>query len=372
MGIPSFPGIPKGRAGMALLALGFLFLAALPAAAAGSSASLAVQPGEPIPDMAFEVLLSPEDYSALGLPRGEGSFRLSEVPGELLVLEFFNRYCLTCQRQARYLDSFWEVVRSGDLAGRVRVLGVGVGNRPRDLTSFRREFGAGYPLAPDPTFDRLRELGDPGGTPFTVFLLRRGEGWLLADYHLGLQGDVELMARVRVLLGGRAGLAAAVPEPLRERQRLGSYLSSPEELERARAFLARVSGRSVEVAVRTLADGTRVFEARDPDGTPTGLYGRIGSRAPVCDICHPVHFFFAFDARGAARGFEPIHVTKYGNELWSEADVARTIRALEGRRLADLEFDPDVDAVTSATMSSALIFDEVRRAAPLAAELSRP
>jgi hypothetical protein len=372
MRIASTPGMRKRRAAVALLALGLLVLAALPAAAAGSGAALAVQPGEFVPDLAFDVLLSPEDYAALGLSRGEGPFRLTEVPGELLVLEFFNRYCLTCQRQARYLDSFWEVVRSGDLAGRVRVLGVGVGNRPRDLAAFRREFGAGYPLSPDPTFDRLRELGDPGGTPFTVFLLRRGEGWLLADYHLGLQGDVELMARTRVLLAGRAGVAAAVPEPLRDRQRLRSYLSSDEELARARAFLARVSGRSVEVAVRTLGDGTRVFEARDPDGTPTGLYGRVGSRDPVCDICHAVHFFFAFDARGTARGFEPIHVTKYGNELWSEADVARTVRALEGRRLADLEFDPEVDAVTSATMSSALIFDEVRRAAPLVAELSRP
>lgn len=370
MRLACFCGIPGGRAGGAFLILGILVLAALPAA--GGGASLAVQPGGVVPDMVFDGLLAPEDYAALGLPRGEGRFRLSEVPGELLVLEFFNRYCLTCQRQAGYLDTFWEVVRSGDLAGRVGVLGVGVGNRPRDLASFRREFGAGYPLAADPTFDRLRELGDPGGTPFTAFLLRREAGWLLADHHLGLQGDVELMARVRVLLAGRAGLASAAPDPPRDRRRLQSPLSSAEELERARAFLSRVSGRTVEVAVRTLADGTRVFEARAPDDTPTGLYGRVGSREPVCDICHAVHFFFAFDAQGTARGFEPIHVTKYGNELWSEADVARTVRALEGRRLADLEFDPDVDAVTSATMSSALIFDEMRRAASLAAELSPP
>jgi len=321
--------------------------------------------------MAFDGLLAGNDYAALGLPRTSGAFRLSEVPGELLLLEFFNRYCLTCQRQAPYLKSFYEAVNAGDLAGRVRLLSVGVGNRPKDLENFRREFKVTYALAADPLFDRLLELGDPGGTPFTVFLLRQEGAWILADYHLGLQGDTEIMARTRVLVEGRAGVAHTSLATRDDRRHPPLTLSGKEQEDRARVFLSRIAGVPVTITPRQLGDGTKLFEALDSAGKPTGLFARIGSREPVCDVCHAIHFFFAFDTEGTARGFEPIHVTKYGNELWSPGDSARMERALQGKRLDELRFDPDMDAVTSATMSSALIFDEVRRAAGLLSEVRR-
>jgi len=356
----------------AALAFAFLALVALPVGARAAGSQLNTQLGEPFPDMAFETLLAPGDYQALGLPRTEGTFLLSEVPGDLLLLEFFNRYCLTCQRQAPYLASFHEAALAGDLAGRARVLSVGVGNRAKDLAGFRRDFGASYPIAPDPFFDRLLELGDPGGTPFTAFLLRREGGWVLADFHLGLQGDTELMARSRVLLEGRAGVSRVSPGAAPDRRHPPLGMPPAEQEERARTFLSRLSGAVVTVGSRLLADGSRVFAALGADGAATGLYARIGSRAPVCDVCHAIHFFFAFDAQGKVRGFEPIHVTKYGNELWSPSDAVRMDRSLAGKPMADLRFDPEVDAVTSATMSSALIFDEVRRSAALLAELPKP
>ncbi len=355
-----------------VLALAFFAALALPGQAPAAGSQLNTQLGEPFPDMAFETLLESGDYEALGLPRGHGPFRLSEVTGDLLLLEFFNRYCLTCQRQAPYLASFHETVRSGDLAGRVRVLSVGAGNRAKELGSFRREFGAGYPIAPDPFFDRLLELGDPGGTPFTAFLLRREGSWILADFHLGLQGDTELLARSRVLLEGRAGTVRASAAGAPDRRHPPLAMPQPEQEDRACAFLSRVGGTPVTVEARNLPDGARVFVARGADGAATGLYARIGSRDPVCDVCHAIHFLFAFDAQGRVRGFEPIHVTKYGNELWDARDIARMDRALAGKPMAELRFDPEVDSVTSATMSSALIFDEVRRAAALLAELPRP
>ncbi|MBE0616425.1 MAG: hypothetical protein IH608_00675 [Proteobacteria bacterium] len=352
----------------ALLALALL-LPWVPARAGGNQLNTAL--GQPFPDMTFATLLTADDYGALGLPRQEGPFRLSEVPGSLLVLEFFNRYCLTCQRQAAYLNSFFKEVSSGDLAGRIHVLSVGLGNRSKELAQFRQEVKAGYPIAPDPLFDRLVELGDPGGTPFTVFLLRQEGNWVLADYHLGLQGDTELMARSRVLLEGRAGVIHAPSETAGGRRHPPLDLSPGEEQERAQKFLSRVAGKPVAVETLTLSDGTRVY-AQGKDAAATGLYARVGSRDPVCDVCHAVHFLFAFDGHGRVRGFEPIHVTKYGNELWSPSDVARMNRALAGKAMAELRFDPEVDSVTSATMSSALIFDEIRRSTPLLDQLLQP
>ncbi len=342
----------------------FVLLWIAPSAPAAGGA-LSVHLGEPFPDMEFPGLLEPGDYAALGLARTRGPVRLSELPGDLLVLEFFNRFCLTCIRQAPYLAKVWETVRAGDLRGRVYVLGVGTGNRPKGLRRFRQETGASYPLAPDPSFDRFLELGDPGGTPFTVFLVRRAGSWVLADYHLGLQGDTEILARVRVLLEGRARVkqpAGEPPQPKVYHPPLG--LTEEEQRIRAEALLRRVAGRPVRAEPVDVA-GSRVFRAVDPEGRPLNLFVRIVSREPVCDVCHAIHFLLAFDGAGRIRGFEPVYVTKFGNELWSPEDVARMASRLVGRPMEELAFDPDVDAVTSATMSSALIFDEARRTARL-------
>ncbi len=352
---------------LAAPALLFAVLLAV-AARAGPLPELTVQPGEPFPDMELDGLTAPDDYRNLGLERAQGPFRLSEIPGELLILEFFNQFCLTCQRQAPFLAQVFQRAQQGDMAGRVRVLAIGVGNRARDLRRFRRAHGAVYPMAADPLFERFLELGDPGGTPFTVFLQRRGGRWVLIDFHLGLQGDTEILAQARVILEGRADVVRVEPSGRTERHHPPLGLDAQERIARARALLRRVAGRDVGVDAVDV-DGVRVYRALGPDGRPTGLFARIASRDPVCDVCHAVHFLLAFDAEGRVRGFEPIHVTKFGNEVWSSHDTARMEARLMGRPMERLAFDPDVDAVTSATMSSALIFDEARRTAPLVPKL---
>jgi hypothetical protein len=353
----------KVATSIVVLCLALLTCAAGSAPAAG--VRLNVQLGEPFPDMVFDGLLAPEDYPTLGVSQREGPVQLSAVPGQMLILEFFNRYCLTCQRQAPLLEAFFQTVQSGDLAGRVRLLSVGVGNRTKDLKRFRREYELTFAMAPDPFFERYMELGDPGGTPFTVFLLRKDDRWVLADYHLGMQGDTVLLARSRVLLEGRTDFDRVDKVVLGDDYHPPLGLDEEGRLERAGSFLARVAGKKQEVDAVEVAEKVRVFRALGPDGKPNGLYARIVSRDPLCDVCHAIHFIFAFDREGQVRGFEPIHVTKYGNEIWSPEDNARMDSTLKGRKLEGIVFDPDVDAVASATMSSTLIFDELRRTAAL-------
>jgi peroxiredoxin len=339
-----------------------LALLALSPALAGET-ELCVKPGEALPDLVFEHLLAPEDYETLGLGRREGPVRLSEVEGDLLVLEFFNKYCLTCWRQAPQLEAFSRLLEPGDLGGRVRILSVGAGNSARELEGFRREFGLTYPLAPDPAFEQFYALGEPGGTPCTALLLRRGGEWVLADFHVGFYGDVELLARSRVLLKGWSAPPAGGWSG-------GASSGAEASAAQVEAFLARVAGTPVRVQPLALRDGTRLWRAAGEDGRPTGLFARAGSRQPICDLCHPVRFLLAFDDDGVLRGFEALYVTKFGNELWSAEDAAHLERRLSGRPLHELPFHPEVDAVTSATMSSALIFDEARRCSAYLRELA--
>ncbi len=83
-----------------------------------------------------------------------------------------------------------------------------------------------------------------------------------------------------------------------------------------------------------------------------------------------MHFFYVFDGRGQIVGFHPLHLTKYGNVEWNEEEVAYFRSHVVGRRLAGVwDFDAGVDAVTSATMTSAIIFDDLSQGLQLLQEL---
>ncbi|MDW7710061.1 MAG: TlpA disulfide reductase family protein [Deferrisomatales bacterium] len=352
--------------------IGVLALLMLPLSAGPVRAGhLAVLPGEPVPDLEFEGLLVPEDYPRLGLPEGAGGFRLSQVAGEVLVLEFFNKACAPCQRQVRFLEAFHRTVEAGGLRGRVRILAVAVGNEARYLGTYRESRGLTFAIAADPQFDQWQRLGDPGRTPFTMVLSRQEGEWVLSSSHFGVQLETEFLAHTRAALQG--GVRPRHPRELEvaPAKAFEMPLDAAGFREAAQRLLARAVGRPVTLDLMTLQDGTRLYRAA-AGGRRLDAYARLASREPVCEVCHAVHFLFAFDSRGRLLGFEPVHVTKYGNEEWDEDDNRFFEGRLKGRTMAGMRFDPDVDAVTMATMTSALIFDEVRRSADLVRLLPRP
>ena len=93
------------------------------------------------------------------------------------------------------------------------------------------------------------------------------------------------------------------------------------------------------------------------DGRETRLFARVISRPPPCDVCHDVHFIYVFDTSGKVLHFDPLQLTKYGNESFSEADVAKIRGRVLGKHIFEpFVFDAKVDSVTRATITSAVIF----------------
>ena len=353
------PGRPRAAFRRAVWAA---VVAVLWAWAGTSPAQVDFRPGDPFPDLEFYGLLARGDYSLLGLTRSEGPFKLSEITAEVLVLEFFNKACVPCQQQVRQVQAFFEEIQAKGLWGRVRLVAIAAGNQPKYLGRYRQRRKLTYPITADPRFDQWRRIGDPGRTPFTVFLVRRGGKWIMARYSFGIQWKSELLRHALALLDFSGTLASPDAEVLTP---VDSPLVLPLEARAVREkaeLLLRRAGNDENIQIRaiTLRNGTKLFQGYK-DGVPLPLFARVASRRPVCEVCEAVHFLFAFDDRGRILGFEPIHVTKFGNEEWTRTDGKFLESRLKGRRMNDLPFDPEVDAVSKATMSSALIFDEIRR-----------
>jgi hypothetical protein len=151
---------------------------------------------------------------------------------------------------------------------------------------------------------------------------------------------------------------------------LEPILSAAEREYRVRSAFTRF-GQIEDFAKLSLLSGRQVYTAMIRKGeTRERLFAEVSSRTSVCDICHDVHFIYLFNNTTRIIGFEAIQLTRYGNIDWDEQEIATMRARVVGRQLTQPQpFDPSVDAITSATMTSAIIFDSLAQGDSLIQEL---
>jgi thiol-disulfide isomerase/thioredoxin len=305
--------------------------------------------------------LTKADRAYLGLTKA-GAFTVSDVKADLVFVEFLNVYCYACNMQAPVLDQIYAKVNGrADLKGRVRFLGIGVGNNAKEIAQFKEKYDIPFPIVSDAKFDAWEEVGTPGGTPFMVIWVPKpAKGKPVMKAQLGLMRDVN--AFIAAMDSGLAGSDAAEPTYYKftagEWRNLKSTLT-PAQLDeklKAAAAAAGLTGAKVEAA----STGEEGLYKVTSGGK--SLWAKVAGRAKICNVCHDIFFIVLFDSTGKIVGFEPITVTKYNNVAWDANDAAAQRKRILGRSLGEsLIFDPEVDAVSTATMSSQLIFDTLRR-----------
>lgn len=110
----------------------------------------------------------------LGLS-GSGQFILPQVSAQVLVVEIFSMYCPICQREAPNVNRLHQLVEANPaLKGKVKLLGVGIGNTPYEVDVFRGKFEVPFPLVADPDSDVQRSSRELFRTPTFIVLKRTG------------------------------------------------------------------------------------------------------------------------------------------------------------------------------------------------------
>src|SRR6266508_1000893 len=129
----------------------------------------------PTPAVADNRLPSPQAESErkyLGLSSTIERFSLDNVQADVLVLDFFDMYCHVCQARAPHMNDFYKLLQSRGLDSRVRVLGVGVGDTPKEVTVFKEKFGLPFPVFPDRAGSFTKQFGKIR-VPNVIVLKRR-------------------------------------------------------------------------------------------------------------------------------------------------------------------------------------------------------
>lgn len=93
---------------------------------------------------------------------------------DLVVLTFFDLYCVACQQSAENFSAAHARIRAEFPETAIRITGVGIGDTEFELSVFQRRYNLPYPSIPDPGKDFEKPFLIKG-TPTVLVFSRRGE-----------------------------------------------------------------------------------------------------------------------------------------------------------------------------------------------------
>jgi len=136
----------------------------------------------PIPDDSSE-----KDY--LGLTRS-GDFTLQHIKADKVIIEVLSMYCPICQGEAPKVNKLHKMIQQDPkLSGRVKLIGVGVGNTPLEVGIFKNRYKVTFPIFPDDDFGIQKGFQHPIRTPtFVVVTINRGKEFTIVH---ALEGKFE-------------------------------------------------------------------------------------------------------------------------------------------------------------------------------------
>lgn len=159
-----------------------------------------------IPGQAIELLEpGPEDLRYLGVDGEPTVITLEDIAAPVLIIEAFDTYCPYCQRAAPDLNRLYRLIEERNLAGTVKMLGIGLGNSRYEVKLFESKQDVPFPIFPDQTSESGRELGVEA-VPVLIILERDGEGYRIAfEEKPPIASPETLLQRVLSRTGARSG-----------------------------------------------------------------------------------------------------------------------------------------------------------------------
>jgi len=336
-----------------------------------------IKEGDPFPGVVLKTPDEVKDRAYLEIS-GKENFAIKEIKAKVILVEIMNVYCASCQNLAPIYNKLFARIQSNpDTRKGIKMIGVAAGNNEQEVKIFRDHFQVPYPIIPDKKYIMHAAIGG-SPTPFSIIVRRetKGKTALVAGTHLGFDEHHEdLFQQMKRLMSVDLTTIRKKGEKTEGKVLTIKSPFSEEELQtKIKEAFTKADGRLTGFGKILISESRGIYIGMvGKEGqAETHLFAEVVSQRPTCDVCHDIHFIYTFEASGKVLDFIPLQLSKYGNVPWDEADIAKMRNKITGRYIfRPFSFDAQVDAVTSATITSAAIFKGLDKGQVLFEELKK-
>lgn len=332
-----------------------------------------IRPGDQLPEMRLFTPTAVADREYLRLPDNK-TFTPSQIKADVLLVELINVHCPHCRMQVPAYNELFDMIEANpETQGKIKMLGLAVGNLDWEVEDFREYFRIDFPILADSNFTAWRAIGGRA-TPLTIYVrqTQSGQPGIVTGIHQGLNSKYQHIYQhlIQIAATSPAEHLQMVRPTDKQQASIPPILSDVELEFEVRTAFTRL-GTIESFSELFMRSERKVYTAQLLQGQVSErFFAEVTSRPSVCDICHDVHFIYLFDSSARVVGFKPLQLTKWGNVNWDENDVKTMRKNIVGKYLTMPQpFDPKLDAITSATITSAIIFDSLAQGNELIQEL---
>jgi thiol-disulfide isomerase/thioredoxin len=178
----------------------FSFLALIPIAPGAAAAP--PDKGESFPAITFPIPKDADDKNYLGLS-GSGSFKITQIKAQAVLIEIFSMYCPYCQKDAPGVNELFQAIENDpELKGRIKIIGLGAGNSAYEVGVYKKTYNVPFPLIPDERFALHKALGETR-TPYFLLVRvdQRGTGLVTYSELAGFKGVESFLEVLRKSAG---------------------------------------------------------------------------------------------------------------------------------------------------------------------------
>jgi hypothetical protein len=256
---------------------------------------------------------------------------------------------------------FARIKKDAELKDSVKLIGIAAGNDKYDTVLEEKKYD--FPIIPDGHFKFHQLVGQPP-TPFLIFARPYSKGRLLVvDSHLGLIEDTDkLFSMVNTAFKkstSKTAVKIKKKQYTKTKEALVIPITKDELMQKVRESMVVKEdkpGKIKKIKLKQLGDVyTGVLS-----GSKKRVFARMVARRIPCTDCHDIFYIYSFDSTGRFIQFVPIDISKLDNEPWDEKDIEKMRGKFKGKSLLkEIPFNSKVDAISSATITSKLVFDDL-------------
>jgi thiol-disulfide isomerase/thioredoxin len=150
-------------------------LIVLAIAAIGFAQSSVPKIGGILPDMELVKSKDSADHKYLGLSSGGNIFKIKQIKSKIVIIEIFSMYCPYCQAEAPNINKLNQLIENNPAyKDKIKIIGIGAGNTPFEVGTFKRKYTIAFPLVPDGDFKLHKLLGETR-TPYFIVVKLNGD-----------------------------------------------------------------------------------------------------------------------------------------------------------------------------------------------------